>query len=297
MNPEATRRLWVLVETYHGLIYFAPEKVDAFNAAGLKGGWMGYFASRAAALGPVPPEVVTALFYNFHPRLVARAIPDAWKFSSPERVLKARYDAARAALDRLVPRERDDDVAVALEVIRAALADLDCSGRALAAAHAALPWPDEPRVALWHGCTIWREYRGDGHVAALTTAGLGPIDAHLTLAASGATSEEMLRVNRGWSEDEWAAARAALVDRGILTGDGSLTAEGSALRERVERLTDELSSPPWERVGAEATARFATAMARIVRSIVGGGALPSPNPMGLSGEELTAALDAPFVSA
>lgn len=293
MEAEATRRLFVLVETYHGLIYFAPEKVDAYNAAGLKGGWMGYFASRAAALGPASPEVVAALFYNFHPKMVARAIPDAWKFSTPERVLQARYDAARTALDRLVPAERDDDVRAALDVIRAALTDLDCSGRALAAAHAALPWPDEPKLALWHGCTVWREYRGDGHVAALTTHGLGPIDAHLTLAASGATSEEMLRTNRGWSEEEWEAARAALIERGILTHDGSLTPDGAELRARVERMTDELSSPPWERVGRDRTDRFVAAMTRIVGSIIDGDAIPETNPMGLSGTELRTALGMP----
>ena len=293
MKPEATRRLWTLVETYHGLIYFAPEKVDAFNAAGLKGGWMGYFASRAAALGPASPEIVTALFYNFHPKMVARAIPDAWKFSTPERVLQARYDAARAALDRLVPPERDDDVRDALEIIRAALSDLDCAGRALAAAHAALPWPDEPKLALWYACTIWREYRGDGHVAALVANGLGPIDAHLTLAASGATSEEMLRTNRGWSEEEWAAARAALIARDVMTDAGSLTPEGAALRSRVEQMTDELSSPPWERIGPEPTDRFVAAMTRIVASIVGGDGIPETNPMGLSRAELTAALGLP----
>ena len=43
------RRLWALVEAYHAVVYFAPEKVAAYREAGLKGGWMGYFASRAAA--------------------------------------------------------------------------------------------------------------------------------------------------------------------------------------------------------------------------------------------------------
>ncbi|HET9005763.1 MAG TPA: hypothetical protein VFQ04_03525, partial [Actinomycetes bacterium] len=71
------RRMWQALETLHMTVYFAPEPRDAYRRAGLRGGWMGYFASRAAAMGPVPAEVVMATFYNFHPRMVRRAIPDA----------------------------------------------------------------------------------------------------------------------------------------------------------------------------------------------------------------------------
>ncbi|MGH2516860.1 MAG: SCO6745 family protein, partial [Ktedonobacterales bacterium] len=97
-----SRRMWQTLEPYHAMIYFAPEARAAFADVGLKGYWMGYFASRAAPLGPVPAEVVTATFYNFHPRMVARAIPDAWRFADPARILAVRYAAADAALVRLL---------------------------------------------------------------------------------------------------------------------------------------------------------------------------------------------------
>src|SRR5262245_66460441 len=90
---HVARQMWRVLERYHAMIYFAPEAREAFTAAGLKGYWMGYFASRAAALGSVPANVVAATFYNFHPHMVARAIPDAWSFSSPERILAARYQS------------------------------------------------------------------------------------------------------------------------------------------------------------------------------------------------------------
>src|SRR5215469_11770901 len=96
------RSMWQTLEPYHAMSYFAPEARQAYAEAGLKGFWMGYFASRAAALGPVPAEVVAATFYNFHPRMVARSIPDAWHFSTPERVLAARYHSAATALRRLL---------------------------------------------------------------------------------------------------------------------------------------------------------------------------------------------------
>jgi hypothetical protein len=63
--------------------------------------------------------VVTATFFNFHPRMVARAIPDAWRFSRPERVLQARFQAADAALRRLLGAQVDsDEVAEAAELAK-----------------------------------------------------------------------------------------------------------------------------------------------------------------------------------
>jgi Helix-turn-helix family len=52
------RAMWKVLEPYHAMIYFSPEARAAYSEAGLKGYWMGYFASRSAALGPVGPEVV-----------------------------------------------------------------------------------------------------------------------------------------------------------------------------------------------------------------------------------------------
>jgi hypothetical protein len=90
------------LEPYHAMVYFAPEARAAYTALGLKGYWMGYFASRSAAMGAVPANLVTATFYNFHPRMVARSIPDAWRFSTPKRILAARYEGADVVLRKLL---------------------------------------------------------------------------------------------------------------------------------------------------------------------------------------------------
>ncbi|MBO0790153.1 MAG: hypothetical protein J2P36_04300, partial [Ktedonobacteraceae bacterium] len=50
----------------------------------------------------VSAAVVTATFYHFHPNMVARALPDAWRIASPEQVLEVRLQAADAALRRLL---------------------------------------------------------------------------------------------------------------------------------------------------------------------------------------------------
>ena len=82
---DAARRLWTRAEALHALTYFAPESHAAFEAAGLRGFWRGYFAGRAAPLGTVPAPVVTATFFGFHPDFVARAIPSIWSLVTPGR--------------------------------------------------------------------------------------------------------------------------------------------------------------------------------------------------------------------
>src|SRR6266508_3192005 len=91
-----SRRMWRALEPYHALVYFIPETRQRTDALGLKGGWMSYFGTRAAPLGPVPAEVVTALFYHFHPSMVRRAIPDAWSYASPDALTEALVTASAA---------------------------------------------------------------------------------------------------------------------------------------------------------------------------------------------------------
>ena len=56
---------------------------------------------------------MTATFYNFSPSLVAHMIPRAWTLASPEQVLAARLDAARASLTRMLGAEAAGSAEVA----------------------------------------------------------------------------------------------------------------------------------------------------------------------------------------
>lgn len=282
-ETSIARQMWQTLEPYHAVVYFAPEARQAYANAGLKGFWMGYFASRAAAMGPVPAEVVTATFYNFHPRMVARAIPDAWRFSTPERVLAARYESADAALRRLLGESiASEVVAEAAELAREATAACDVSGRALFAGHAALPWPEQPHMVLWHATTLLREYRGDGHVVALLAEGLDGCEAHVSQVAAGRAPREAIQPHRAWSDEEWAAAEERLRRRGWLDVSGALTEKGRAGRQAVEDRTDALAMPPWERLGVERSARLRDLVWPLSDTIVREGGIPVPNPMGLS---------------
>src|SRR3954470_1874395 len=90
--------MWRVLEPYHAVTYFAPEARQAFKDAGLRGFWMGYFAGRAAPMGSVGPGVVTATFFGFRHDMVAKALPDAWRFASVDAVLAARLHGVDAAL-------------------------------------------------------------------------------------------------------------------------------------------------------------------------------------------------------
>ena len=273
MSPA--RAKWTLCEPLHAVTYFAPESRAAFEAAGLRGFWRGYFAGRSAPLGLAPPAVTTSLYANFAPRMVERAIPSVWELASPEEVLAARLKGSVAALSRLLG---DADVSEAALLLQSVATAAPTAGRALGAANAALPWPTEPLAVLWQAATVLRELRGDGHVLAQLTVGLDGLST-MVLRCGHDLDRAALQPNRGWTDDEWSAAEASLVDRGLLGPDGPVTPAGIALLERAEALTDELAQEPWTIAGSDVSARFAelaTPLARAART-----ALPAVNPIGL----------------
>ncbi len=274
--------MWRAVEPVHAVTYFAPESKAACDALGTKGWWTSYFALRAAPLGAALAELVTALFYNFHPGFVARAVPDVWRVAAPATFLQARLDAVDAALHRLLGADvlASPQVAEAAAIARDAALAAPTAGRALAAANTALSWPDLPHLVLWHAQTVLREHRGDGHVAALLTAGLDPAEALVLFAANGAVGSERLRASRGWSEQEWAAAGNRLAGRGLYEG-GAATAAGRALLVEVEARTDLLADVPWAAVGDAAAERLVELAAPLVTAIVAGQGFLADNPMGL----------------
>jgi hypothetical protein len=274
LEPGAIARAHRAVEPLHSHMYFAPEHDETFSALGLRPGRMSYFAGRAAPMGAVGAGVVTATFYNFSPSLVAHMIPRAWTLASPEQVVAARWDVARASLTRLLGAEAvgSPEMAELAGLLREACAVLTPEGRPLYAGHADLPWPDEPLLQVWHGATLLREHRGDGHIAALLHADLNGLEALITYTATGrGFTLAAAKATRGWSDDEWAAESAALVERGLMDGD-RLTAEGADLRARVEAETDVLSADPWLLLGAERTARVTQLGKGFAKLLVAAGA-------------------------
>ncbi|MFI2369583.1 hypothetical protein [Streptomyces sp. NPDC018833] len=271
-TPKNTARtLWSLIEPVHAVTYFAPESHAAFEAAGLRGFWRGYFAGRAAPLGPVGQGPVVAAFFSFAPTMVTRAVPSVWDLVSPADALALRRTGARAALCRLLTG-LEAETARAVELLTPYAGSLDLAGRPLAAANAELPWPDDPVDRLWHCATLLREHRGDGHVAALVAAGLDGCEI-LALRAGIDLPRSELQPYRGWSDDQWAAACQRLTGRGLLTPDGTATDAGRAVHRAVEAATDGAAAR------MEATDELLTTLTPLARACAAD--LRFPNPIGL----------------
>jgi hypothetical protein len=134
---------------------------------------------------------------------------------------------------------------------------------------------------VWQACTTLREHRGDGHVAALVTHGLGGCAAHVLAAAVAGVPPEVLRDNRGWSSGQWDGARAELTRRGLVGPDGAVTDDGRALHQAVEALTDHLAEGPYAALSDDAVNALYGDVLPCARALQGSGLLPFPNPMGL----------------
>ena len=268
----------------HAVTYFAPEARAALDGLGYKGFWMGYFAARSAPFGVVPPEVVTAAFYNFAPHRVAKALPAAWDVAPPEAALRARLESAVAALRRYGIGD-GDDVRTAADLAAKAARQAAMDGRALFAANAALEWPDEPVAKLWHATTLLREQRGDGHVAVLAALGISGRECNVLHAIAGRVPKEMIMRSRDYDDEQWRAYQDRLAQRGLLDGE-SLTDAGRELKQQIEDNTDRLALGVLDALSDDEVEALFQALTPITRKVVAGGDLPAATPMGLRRDDL-----------
>jgi hypothetical protein len=284
-EPGLARRFFDRFEPVHAVTYFAPEARAALDGLGYRGYWMGYFAARSAPLGVVPPEVVTAIFYNFAPERVAKALPAAWQIADPEAALRARQDSAVAALLRY-GLGADENVRVAAELAGKAARQAPHDGRPLFAANLALPWPDNPLAALWHAATLLREQRGDAHVAVLAAAGISGRESNVLHAAAGGIPRDFIARTRDYDEAAWRHHEQRLAGRGLLNDDGSPTVAGRELKEHIESTTDTLGLSALDALSDDEVESLFQALTPITRAVVAGGDILAVTPMNLRRSEL-----------
>ena len=216
MIPVA-RRLWQVIEPIHAVLYFAPELREAAGPSGLAEHGSTYFACRAAPLGRASAGLVTAAFYGFSRARVARSVPSMWQLIEPSAALDLRAGVADAALTRLLGAVRSDPAtARAAQFAQRAVDAADLAGRPLAAANAEIVADSEPTRQLWQALTTLREHRGDGHLAALLVAGVGPCESHALRAGAGAADPDFCARAAVGRLEEWATATERLRTRGWL---------------------------------------------------------------------------------
>jgi len=274
------RSLWLLTEPLHAVCYFDDHCRSMGKDLGLKGFWMGYFAARTAPMGALEPAAATAVLGVFAPGMVARALPAAWSVVSPAHVLDERGGRAARALRGIDP-ELERRAAELLPPLQAIVDEAPGTARPLFAANRALCDHADPVERLWQLVTAVREFRGDAHLAVLADEGLDGCEALVLAAASGRVPGDTMRQDRGWSEEEWAAAADRLRARDLVDAHGDATEHGRMERERIEAATDRLAGRLLRSLPEAQTEAMLHSLEPVVRRILAAEVLPFPNPIGL----------------
>jgi len=278
------RRMWHQLEPIHAVFWYAPEVFGQAADLGYQvtTRWPSYFAWRLAPLGAAGPRLAASVCYSFSPDMVAEHVPAAWAVASPQQILAAREQAVdrmyRALLGDLIG---SPGLAEAAALARDAALAADTAGRTLAAATADLPWPCEPHQVLWQAISVLREHRGDGHITALLAAGLDPCEALVSFAAIGAAPQEVF-ASRGWTAQEWSAARERPAARGWIDAAGSATERGRDGRDEIEWRTDRLADAPWRALGPARAQRLAELTGPLLGAAFESGLLPGQSTLGIA---------------
>ncbi|MGO9874932.1 MAG: SCO6745 family protein [Acidimicrobiia bacterium] len=254
-----SRSLAAALEPVIGQVFFSPECHAAYTRLGFapSPGRAGpvalpdgpaYFTSRGSLLGQVRPAVVAAAFGVFKPELVSAGVLLGWSLTDAATIFAERRAGAVAQLVRVLG-EGDDDVVRASELLERAVEPLGVEGRTLFAGLRSW-WddPTDPWTRAFHLGDMLRECRGDAHIAAWTSAALNGVDIGLLNDVyMGLPLRSYVRT-RGWNDDELAAGEERLRGLGWLDA-GSLTDEGRAAREDIERATDRQMAPALNALG------------------------------------------------
>ncbi|MEU3224135.1 hypothetical protein ABZ695_13380 [Streptomyces sp. NPDC006976] len=278
LPPRAGRRCHNALNPLHSSLYFSPDLGKELGGVGIDDPAAAYFATRAAAMGAVGADTVTATFYNFNHALVSQHVPAIWDIASPAKVLDARLRAADSTLRRLLGAEviASPEMAEAARLALRATEGCTRHARPLYAAHAGLPVPEEPHLAYWHAATLLREHRGDAHLAALLAADLDPVEALVSHTATGkGMAIRWILATRGWRRADWEDASARLRERGLLTAEDELTDAGTALRKELEEATDRMDLGPYEHLGGPGVARLTELGRGFLATAWAAGAFPS----------------------
>ena len=263
------RRMYDLIEPISLVNFYCDEPNEEMARLGFRNYWDGYFAGRAAPLGRAPAEVVDAAFYSFADGEVARHIPKVWDATTPEEAHAARERGCVRALRRLLGElVETEELARAAERLAKASVSAPTGGRVMYAGLRSLPMPDEHVARLWHAANMLREHRGDGHVVALVSEGIGGTEAHVLSALDmGIYPAESFGRIHHLPKARLAEVMGGLRDRGLVDADGHFTEAGCETKARIECLTDALAEAPYDGLEPSELSELMTLLAPIAQRL------------------------------
>lgn len=232
------RRLRDAVEPIATIGWWAHAAGDGFESAGLDF-FGGYVWGRAASLGAdADTSTVVSAFGVFEAGLVGAVLDAAKPVASHEVILASREQGAAAGLAAATPSIDVELIASTAARLRAAMDDVDGAARPLFSGLRALPIPTDPHGALWRAAEMFREHRGDGHLAACVAAGLDQVEMNVLTELWLNYPVGEYSGTRGFPPERLDAAVASLAASGWVDDQGALTADGRAAREQIEHATD-----------------------------------------------------------
>lgn len=241
------RKLAAALEPFAAHVYFAPECHEAYQALGFgpSPGQAGsvqlpdgpaYFCSRGSCLGQAPGELIAAAFGVFNPAAVIPSVQYGWTKTDASTIAAARTEGAVAQLERILGAE-PEGIKRAGELLRKGGERLRPEGRSLYAGLLSQPMPDGALGEAWRLADLLREFRGDAHIAAWTSAGFDATEIGLlTELYWGLPMRTYIRT-RAWTDEDLDRAESRLQERGLLE-EGKLSTAGLQAREEVELATD-----------------------------------------------------------
>lgn len=255
----AARRLAAALEPFAGQVYFSPEAHAEYEKLGFQPspGDFGsgvqlpdgpaYFTSRGSVMGQVPGEVVASAFAVFNPAAVVPSVQFGWSLTDAPTICAARDRGGIGQLERILGA-RPDGIDVVGDLLERAQAPLRPEGRPLFSGLLAQPVPDGPVGRAWRFADRLREYRGDAHTAAWTSAGYDAVEIGLMSELYWGLAMGSYIRTRAWSDQQLEEAKERLRARGVVEGDG-FSATGHATRDEIERSTDLQMRPAIDALG------------------------------------------------
>lgn len=278
------------LEPFAAQVYFAPEAHAGYVGLGF-GGSRGenkgvampdgpaYFCSRGALLGQVPGQVVAAAFGVFNPAVVVPAVGYGWSLTTAEIICAVRDEAGVAALQRIVGDNPQEAVQLA-KVLGPVSESLPVAGHPLYSGLLALPPPEGDLGAAWRFADRLREFRGDVHVAAWTSAGFDAVEIGLLTELYWGLRPKSYVRSRAWSDGELDDGLDRLERRGLVVGD-RLSEQGRLEREAIEVRTDEQCAPVLDGIGAH-LADTVDNLRRLSDAVRAAGGYPAAGPHDLA---------------
>jgi hypothetical protein len=199
----------------------------------------GYVWGRAAALGAdVAPSVVVSAFGVFSPALLVPVYEQGRSTSSRDAVLAAREAGAIRGLTAATNGVEPADIKLVGDRLMSVLGSIEPGPRHLFGALQSVSTSADPYARLWRGAELYREHRGDSHLAACVAADLCMAEMNVLTEVWLGYPVGEYSASRGFVPEQLQAAAERLQSRGWFTLANAMTDAGKAAREAIELNTD-----------------------------------------------------------